>query len=64
MEATLSGQPFVLGLSVEDSREVFESTFPELAHISLRSSLEERRIALRKLNMRLGIPADSGAPTV
>ncbi len=45
----------VLGLSEEDRREIFVSTFPELAHICHSSSQEEREIASRKLDKRLGI---------
>ena len=51
---------YVPQFSEKDRREVFVHTFPELAHISPSSSQEERSLASRKLNVRLGIPEFSG----
>lgn len=44
-----------LGLSEQDRREVFLKGFPELAHISDRSSREDRIAAFARLHKRLGI---------
>jgi hypothetical protein len=50
-------------LSEEERRKIFESAYPELAHLTSQSSLEERRTAIQNLNTRLGISLDSGLPT-
>ena len=51
-----------MGLTEEESKQVFNATFPELAHLTESSTREEREEARRKLNVRLGLPANSGFP--
>jgi hypothetical protein len=44
-----------LGFPPETDREILEKTFPEIAHITPRSSERERLIAFAKLRKRLGL---------